>query len=179
VEGVRVAPRDRFLDHRLRHPLAHAVERLARLGRRLVEALERQVLGGAHRVLRVIPVRRRDVEDHAALDPQERDEVGRRGDRAADAERTTLEPRQQDVLLERHARQLVRRMARPGDPHPLVRLRPEALGGRKGDELRRPVGLRQQLVPEALRRALDRLDLGGCLHRPEGTRRPWESSTPT
>ena len=155
---------ERALGHRLRHALAHAVERLARLGGRVVQALKREVLGRAHRVARVVAVRGGDVEDHAALDPQQRDDVRRRGDRAADAERAALEPREAHVLLERHPRELLRRVSRARDPHPLGGLRPEALGRRQRDVLGRAVGLREHAVPEPLRRALELLDLGGGLH---------------
>ena len=98
MEAVHAAVRDRLLDHRLREPLAHAVERGARLRGSLVEALEREQLRRPHRVARVVAVGGGDVEDHAALDPDQRHHVRRGGEGAAEAERPALEARKPHVL---------------------------------------------------------------------------------
>jgi hypothetical protein len=111
-------------------------------------------------VARVVAVRRGDVEDHPALDPQERDEVRRRGDRAAHAERPALQPGDAHVLLEGHTSQLVGRVPGACAQDPLRGLRPEALGRGQRDVLGRAVGLREQAVPDPLRRALEMVDLG-------------------
>ena len=58
--------------------LPDSVERLARLRRGCAHALQRQKLGGPHRVAGVVSQRRRDVEDHPTSDPEQRDQV--RGD---------------------------------------------------------------------------------------------------
>ena len=84
--------------------------------------------------------------------------------RAADAERAALEPRHPHVLLERDPCELLLRVARAGDPDPIRRLRPEPLSGGQRDVLGRAVGLRDDALPDPLRRALDLLDLGGGLH---------------
>src|SRR4051794_37326760 len=75
------------------------------------------------------------------------------------------------MLLECHAGELLGRVAGPGDAHPLLGLRTEALGRGERDVLGGAVGLREQAVPERPGRALETLDLGRGLHPREPTHR--------
>jgi bacterioferritin len=155
---------------------AEPVERRARLRGRLVDVLEGEQLRGAHRVAGLEAVRGGDEEDHPALDPDERGEVGGRRHPAADAERGALERRQARVLA---AGEPGRARARPVELDPAGRRRGEALGGGEREQLRGALGAGAQPLPQPRRHRLHALGaeraVGGVHRRrlaPEGAGYP-------
>jgi hypothetical protein len=80
------------------------------------------------------------------------------------------------VLLERDARELLRRVAGAGDPDPLLGLRPEALRGGQRDVLRRAVGLGEDALPDALGRALELLDVDCFRQDRQGSLTSWRQT---
>ena len=101
-------------------------------------------------------MRRADVEDHPALDPDEGDQVRHRGHEAAEAEGRALDARQPHVLAVGDLGQLGGLVARP-EGHPVLGLGGEALGRRKRDVLGRALGLGAQPLDQRLGRAADPL----------------------
>ena len=166
VEAGPVARAQRPLGSRLCQVLSEPVEGLAGILGSGVEVEQRQQLGGAHRVARVVPVRGGDEVDHPALDPEERDEVGRGRDDPAHAQRPALQASQAHVLAIGDLRQLLRGLAPARHAHPFGGGRSEALRGGEGDVLGRPIRLGEDPIPERLRRAAYLIQLRHWEHVP-------------